>query len=181
MKRLGFTIFETLLTLLLLQVVLAVLGGLLWEYSRISQDSEQSDLALGAQSTLLQICAEVRESIQIDPAPPELKLVRLDPAKNSLSVKAGDRLPYPAPDPDPLASWNVQQAIDLINVRYYIDQDQLMRQVSDATTTVQIPVSQGITGLSASWLANGNLQVDLSVRIETQIFTFRSEVFRGLP
>ena len=187
MRQRGFTLAESLLTLLLLQVILAVLGGLLWEYSRICQSADQRDETLELQAALLQMQSEVHQAVAVSSpvlgqSGSQLSIRRLDPAHNACQVRAGDRLPVPVPVADPTASWNPVDNADLITVQYSLVGSQLNRTVTEPSARLtQIPVHPAVSGLRVTHQADGTLLLELSGMTGDQVVTYQTQACRALP
>lgn len=177
--RRGFTLVETMVTMLLVLMLLGVLGSLLRAYSQVANFSDQHDQALRLATALSSLQTEAAQALTVQtPAAgssaTELLFRRLDPARSGLPVGPGDRLPLPVPDPDPYVAWDPSDPADQIAVRYRVDGNQLVREV-DGNRAV---LSAEATGLACDHLANGNLVVRISALINGRVVTSGTEVFR---
>lgn len=187
MRRRAFTLMEALLVLLLVEILLGILGGILWEYSKLTAEADSKDRGLATQTLLLHLQNEAQQAQAVllplaGASGSELRFLRQDPARSSTALAAGDRLPVPVPNPDPLAVWDAEAAAERLEIRFRVGGRQLFREVLDSSSTTTQALGQEIAGLRVEHLANGNLALELSSELEPgRIVTYRSQSYRWAP
>lgn len=150
---------EALIALFLTLVILLVSGGLIRDYSQSLRNSATQDQVLEAGLVAVsRMGREAAESVEfIRPAPGslapdnELLFTRIDPRQEAI------RLPDPLPSP---ASWDPLDPAYTAEVRYYLNGDRLVREVSGG---VAQEVGEGITGLAFTNQPDGTLLIEVSV------------------
>ena len=124
-----------------------------------------------------QIRKELADSILVvAPIPGSLSVTSIlsfqtiDPASST-------RLPFPLPSPSS-ASWNPADSAQILKIRYLANQDALIREVTFPDATVaQDTLLFGLNSLAFSNLADGNVQLKISMQELKRVSTFTTEVF----
>lgn len=171
MSRGGFTLLETLLTMLLLSMVLTVFASLVAGYTRVMRFVNSKDRALAGLHTGLSCAAhELTSAVAVaspNTAAPvgTLDFTRVDPVNPN-------RLPQAAP-----VAWDPLDAAFLIRVRYLLVGDTLMREQTPRTGTPQLQtVASGMTSFSVSLTRPDVVEIKATFATERQArnFTLRS-------
>lgn len=155
--RRAFSLVETMVVMVLFGMLLGVFAGLVRTYGRVNRFVSEKDTALESLRVGLQTMrSEVAEAVAVDrPArgstgiESELVLRRVDP-------QAQGRLPQD-PEPDPTDFWRPHES--LIQVRYHIDADRLMRN--------GLPVAQS-SGISLQRVG-GSLELAVTTTEQTRV------------
>ena len=153
---------EALIALFLTLVILLVSGGLIRDYSQSLRNTASQDQVLEAGLVAVsRMGQEATESLEfVRPAPgslapdSELVFTRIDPRQEAA------RLPDPVPTP---ATWDPIDPAYTVEVRYYLNGDRLVREVTGGGDPVAQEIGDGVTGLALTNQPDGTLLVEVSV------------------
>ncbi len=171
MRKRGFTLVESMITLLLVCLLMGVIGSLVKGYSDFSRFSGTRDRSIAARAALNRIAQELRDALTVasptGSATSTLRFDKVDPAISGTPARSTDRLPDPLVLPgtyDPLApNW-------LVTITYRLNGTTLERNVLDSGGAADTqPLVENVNGFSAAKLANGNIELRLSVLEDTRV------------
>jgi|JI10StandDraft_1071094.scaffolds.fasta_scaffold851225_1 type II secretory pathway pseudopilin PulG len=150
--RRGFTLVEALGSMFVMSLLLGCIGLLMESYSSVSRRSTAKDQAVvGANLALSHLRDELSSAVTMShpatSAPDTiLQFQRVDP--NYQSATSLDRMPSPLTPPLP-ASFDPYDPSYLVDVRYLLQGDRLMRLVTSASgISSQMEVASGLAGFS---------------------------------
>ena len=136
--RRGFTLYETLLTMLLLSVALAILAELFSTYTRQVHLAKAHSQRVAALTWALQsMGSELRQANAVTITgshPCQIKISKLNP----------DAPRFPV-----VPSWDPLQP--MMEVRFYLEEDRLLREFSpDSATHIHSQILDGVTDLTCT-------------------------------
>ena len=187
MRVRGLSLVETLITFSLLLLAVGLVLNLGRMYADVTEKGSEADRALEAgQIALARIRTESQEAIRfIRPAPTgsyptggvsELVFERVISTAQSRPNPADNRFPSPPyPEPTP---WLVDDPEDLVEVRYHLASNSLIRTettISNGSQS-QLLVDE-LNGFACKLLGPRTLEVVLSVQSDTAVVPLRIEVF----
>jgi prepilin-type N-terminal cleavage/methylation domain-containing protein len=159
MKRAGFSLAESLVTLFILSIVLGAVGVQMHSYATVMASSDSKQLAItGTQMVLERVRSEALEATSFSfPTPSsgnttELQFVKLSPTLQS------SRLPTTFPASPP-ASWDPYNPAYQVTVHYYLSGTTLYRDVVGQSSE---PVAYGVGGVTFGWLSSTDLEISVS-------------------
>lgn len=169
MKRLGFSLAEMLLTLMLVLFVVGVLGELVWDYSRAVRQSKGKELTFAAlQMAAERVQSEVRAALPdtLNPGAGSLQFDRIHPMDTT-------RLPANPPQADPELLgppypllWDARPAGTLLHVTY---------SYNPATLTLArngVLLASSIAGFSTAGVAGQGIQISISVQENRRVSSY---------
>lgn len=163
--RRGFSLLETLVTLLLVSLVFGLVMNLITQGLRTFRASNEKDEAAQAANVALdRLICELREASSMlaptvaAPTASQIEFVKVDPASTT-------RIPNPLPVPLP-GSWDPDDPAFHLAVRYRVDNQQLVRDVGPPGAAYQESSALGsqVSGLQCLRRGQGVYAVVLSVR-----------------
>jgi prepilin-type N-terminal cleavage/methylation domain-containing protein len=174
MRQRGFSLLETLLTLILFGTVVVIVAHLLSGYQRILKHGSAKQRTLAAaQVALGEIRDEVKGALRIllptTGTSPSIELEKLIPNK------AG-RLPTIVPVPPP-ANWNLTASGDVMTMRYEVNAQGLARTLLTGVPAGTFGIAPGINNLSAR-LQGNLLEVTLQVAESKVTKTLSTRIYR---
>lgn len=181
-RRRGFTLVESMITMLLVCLLLGVIGSLAKGYADFSRFSSLQDRSVAARGALSRIAQELRDAITVaSPTGAATSLLRFDkvnPAISGHPARSTDRLPDPLVLP---GSYDPVDPAHLVTVSYSLTGTTLERRVTDGSGTSDTqPLVEDVNGFSAALLGNGNVQLKLSVLEATRVEEFTTHAFMPL-
>ncbi len=163
MKKAGFTLLETLLTMLLLSMVLTVFASLVSGYTRVMRFVNSKDRALSGLHSGLSLAAhELTSAVQVtspNTVTPvgTLDFSRIDPVDPN-------RFPATAP-----LSWDPLDPTFQIRVRYLMVGETLMREETPRTGSPQMQaVANGLKSFSVALISPGVVELKATFPVERQ-------------
>ena len=163
--RSGFTLLESMITVLLVMLVFGLVSDLLLgSYQVMRVQRQRTEAAEAAQLALTRIINELREAARLEvvASPPSVTLWKVNAAREAERVTAPNRLQH------------------MVRVRYSLDaESNLLRDVEDLTsgTTAQHLVANNIAGLTVSTTPDSdNVIVTLNVQVNGVLRPITSEV-----
>lgn len=172
----GFTVLESLVSLGLIALTLAILGSLLMSYLTLNRNSgDREKTIMGCQVAAESIRRDASSSLVVQiPSSSQLHLEQIDPLVTS-------RLPDPLPATLP-GSFRPHENADRLKIDYRLEGDQVMRWITYSNgATFDESVSADVDGLSFSMLTNGNLEVVATANINGLIHSWKVEILLHRP
>lgn len=150
MKRSGFTLAETMITLFLIALIFGVVAALIQNgYRVLSFQSKKERSTLAAQVALDRLCSELREATAVDSTGPTLEFRKVDKSVTGRFDTASPPTDYPFGS--------------LITVRYSTDgQGFLLRQAGGQSAVL----AEGVSGFNCT-LTGARMEIALGVQEQT--------------
>ncbi len=169
-RRGGISLMETVVTVGLLGLILALTGKLIGNYRDAENHAKGIERSIeGSQLTLGRLTHELSQAITIGtPAlggsASEVIFTKIDPTVARYPVPMDPSLP----SFDPLTPTTT--------VRYYRSGDNLMRQ-SPSGGGRSVVLATGVRGFAVDWVAQYRVEVVLSIQERTRVLRFKGQSF----
>jgi len=162
----GFSLAELQITMFLILMVLLMLAAIGREYANVNRQSTGKELTLQAATVGLDsVARDLRSSVEVLPP-----LSGGGIAMRVVNPNKTDRL-FANPTPPPQPDLNLNAPANLLQIRYELEGQRLMRRVLAANGALlsAVPVAEGLAGLSAEMRADRTVEIVLSVQEQKRV------------